>query len=352
MNPRDRFLSACWREPVDCTPVWFMRQAGRYLPRYREIRKDRTVLEICKVPSLCSEVTLLPLTELGVDAAIIFADIMLPLEGIGVSFNIREDLGPVVLNPVRTVDDVEKLRKFDAIKHVPYLIEAIRRTKQRLDYYKAALIGFSGAPFTLASYLIEGSHSLDYAETRRLMYNNPEIWHLLLKKLSDIITDYLLSQIEAGVDSVQLFDSWVGVLSAKDYSEYVAPHTESIFKAIKKLHPEIPTIYFGTANIHLLHVMKKVGGDVLSLDWRIPISEAHKMLGDGIAIQGNLDPAVLLSDQKEKERFIASKVQQVLDEARELSGHIFNSGHGILKRTPVENVKFVVKYVHSNTLKK
>jgi uroporphyrinogen decarboxylase len=353
MNPRDRLLAACRREPVDCTPVWFMRQAGRYLPQYKEIRKDRSVIEVCKTPSICSEVTLLPVKELGVDAAVMFADIMLPLEGMGVSFSIEENLGPIISDPIRSLENVERLKDFDPTRDVPYLIEAIKQTKFKLEKDKIGLIGFSGAPFTIASYLIEGRPSRDYAETRKLMYNDSESWNLLLSKLSDTISEYLLAQIEAGVDCVQLFDSWIGVLSAKDYAGNVAPYTKRIFDAIKKERPEVPTIHFGTGNMHLLSAMKeKAGGDVFSLDWRVPISEACRILGNGVAIQGNLDPAVLLSDQTTRGKdFIASRVQQVLDEAKESSGHIFNLGHGVLRETPVENAKFVVNYVHSNTSK-
>jgi uroporphyrinogen decarboxylase len=344
-SSRETFLAAAKGEPTDFTPVWFMRQAGRYLPRYRELRKEHSILGIAKTPKLCKEVTLMPLRELGVDAAVMFADIMLPLEGMGVNFHIEENLGPVIHAPIRDFSSAESLKEFDPKAHVPFVLEAIRFVKSGLEQSKAALVGFSGAPFTIASYLIEGQPSRDFTKTKNLMFNDRETWRLLMTKLSDMVSDYLCAQIESGVDAVQLFDSWVGALAADDYEEYVAPYTANIFRRVKKEHPNVPRIHFGTNTAHLLKQMKKAGGDVFSIDWRIPIKTASTLLGSRMPIQGNLEPAVLLSKER---NFIAKRVQQVLNGAKDLDGHIFNLGHGILRDTPVENAKYVVDYVHSH----
>jgi uroporphyrinogen decarboxylase len=333
---------------VDCTPVWFMRQAGRYLSGYREIRKKYSVLEIAKTPSACAEVTLMPLRELGVDAAVMFADIMLPLEGMGVNFRIEENLGPVISNPIVSSQDVEHLRKFDSLRDVPYVLEAIRKIKSKLVETDHALVGFSGAPFTIASYLIEGQPSRDFTKTKKLMFNEREAWSLLMSKLSEMISDYLIAQINAGVDAVQLFDSWIGALSANDYEKFVSPFVRGIFDRVQKEHPNIPKIHFGTNTYHLLRSMKEcAGGDVFSIDWRTPISKAREMLGPKVAIQGNLEPAVLLSS--DREGFISKRTQEVLDDNNGSRGHVFNLGHGILRETPPENAKFVVDYVHRKT---
>jgi uroporphyrinogen decarboxylase len=333
------------------TPVWFMRQAGRYLPRYREIRKKYSVIDVCKTPSLCEQVTLMPVEELGVDAAIMFADIMLPLEGMGVNFKIEENIGPVISAPISGREGVEKLEKFDATKHVPYVLEAITRVRSKLDKTDHALIGFSGAPFTIASYLIEGRPSRDFVKTKKLMFEDPESWKLLMSILSEMVSDYLLAQIRAGVDAVQLFDSWVGALSASDYEKYVAPFVKRIFDKLKDEFPGVPKIHFATNTHHMLRIMKeKAGGDVFGIDWRTPIRFAREVLGDNTAIQGNLDPAVLLP--RDNNGFLAKKVQEVLDENGESPGYIFNLGHGMLADTPPENVKFVVEYVHHQNLRK
>jgi uroporphyrinogen decarboxylase len=347
MKPRERFLRACRCEEVDFTPVWFMRQAGRYLPGYREIRKKYHVLEIAKSPALCEQVTLMPVTELGVDAAVMFADIMLPLEGMRVSFRIEEDIGPIIANPISNMQDVEMLREFDAKRDVPYVLEAIKRVKSKLDETEHALVGFSGAPFTIASYLIEGRPSRDFARTKRMMFADPDAWFLLMSKLSDMVSTYLSAQIDAGADVVQLFDSWVGALSPSDYEEYVAKFTKRIFGRVKSEHPNTPRIHFGTNTFHLLKSMKNDGGDVFSVDWRTSIKEAREILGKKMAIQGNLEPAVLLSP--DREGFIAKRTQRVLDDSGGEWGHVFNLGHGILRDTPVENARSVVEYVHNNT---
>ncbi|MGI0090615.1 MAG: uroporphyrinogen decarboxylase [Nitrososphaerales archaeon] len=347
MKSRERFLAACRNEDVDFTPVWFMRQAGRYLPDYREIRKNYSVIEVCKTPAVCEQVTLMPVSELGVDAAVMFADIMLPLEGIGVDFRIEENIGPLVAKPIQDMQDVERLAEFNAERNVPFVIQAIKRVRSKLDTTGQALVGFSGAPFTIASYLIEGLPSRDFTKTKKLMFDNSEAWRTLMSKLARLISEYLCAQIKAGADAIQLFDSWVGALSTTDYEEYVAPYVEAIFHRVGSDHPEMPKIHFGTNTHHLLKSMKKAGGDVFSIDWRIPISEARALLGSEIAIQGNLEPAVLLS--RDREKFVARRIQSVLDDNDGRNGHIFNLGHGILRETPVENAKFVVDYVHKNT---
>ena len=346
MNPRDRFLAACRKENVDVTPIWFMRQAGRYLSGYKEVRSKYSVIEICKTPRVCKEVTVMPVEELGVDAAVMFADIMLPLEGIGVKFEIEENLGPVIKNPISSFGDAERLLQFDAKKDVPYVIEVIHELKKSLNS-KTALIGFSGAPFTIASYLIEGKPSRDFTKTKSLMFNDKSTWVSLMEKLTITVSDYLDAQISAGVDVVQLFDSWVGALSNSDYEDYVLPYVAKIFKRIEHDHPDVPTIHFGTNTSHLIQSMKKAGGSVLSIDWRTPIAYARSLLGKSTGIQGNLEPAVLLS--RDRDGFIKRRVQMVLDDNRGQLGHIFNLGHGILRETPVENAKFVVDYVHQNS---
>jgi uroporphyrinogen decarboxylase len=325
-----------------------MRQAGRYLEGYKEVRQKYSVLEICKKPEICELVTLMPVKELGVDAAVMFADIMLPLEGMGIKFRIEENVGPIIENPIRTVGDAERLVDFDAQRDVPYVLEAIRRVKSKLAGSDHALIGFSGAPFTIASYIVEGQPTRDFTKTKKMMYDDPPAWELLMGKLGAMISDYLCAQIKEGVEAIQLFDSWVGALSAADYETYVARHSKAILERVKGDHPSTPRIHFGTNTLHLLSTMKeKAGGDIFSIDWRIPIRTAREILGSSIGIQGNLDPAVLLSETRNG--FIAERTQKVLDDNGGSSGHIFNLGHGILQQTPVENAKHVVKYVHEKS---
>lgn len=331
---------------MDATPVWFMRQAGRYLPGYREIRRKYSMIELCKTPRACKLVTLMPVDELGVDAAVMFADIMLPLEGVGIRFKIEENLGPVISNPIASTEDAGRLIEFNASRDVPYLLEAIHEVRSSLGS-NAALIGFSGAPFTIASYLIEGKYTREFTKTKSLMFNETETWKMLMEKLTSTVSDYLNAQINAGVDAVQIFDSWVGALSMNDYEKFVLPYVSEIFKRIVTDHPDTPTIHFGTNTRHLLNSMKKAGGNIFSIDWRTSISEARSVLGNSKGIQGNLDPAVLLS--RDRNEFIKQKVQMVLNDNQGRSGHIFNLGHGIFKETPVENARFVVDYVHQNS---
>jgi uroporphyrinogen decarboxylase len=319
-----------------------MRQAGRYLPEYRRIRAKHDTITIYKNPKLCAEVSTLPVDILGVDAAILFGDIMLPLEGIGVEFQIKEGLGPVVSQPIRDLDAARSLKDFDPEAHVPFVLEAIRLTKGRLDG-RVPLIGFSGAPFTLATYLVEGRSVRDFVNTKRLMYSERETWHTLMDKLTTAVTSYLQSQIQAGVDAIQVFDSWVGCLSAQDYRQYVLPYSQRVFKGLE--HAGVPRIHFGAGTSHLLERMREAGGDVFGVDWRVPIDEAWQRLGYDVSIQGNLDPAILLADVN----LLKSRTVDVLRRTANRPGHIFNLGHGMLPTAPVQNVVELVKFVHDFT---
>ncbi len=336
-----RFLRACRREPVDRTPVWFMRQAGRYMAEYRAIRAKHTLLEICSQPDLAAEVTLQPVRALGVDAAILFADILLPLIPMGIQLEFAAGEGPVIHNPVRTPADVAALRPVDPGESLGHVLEAVRLVRRELDGH-TPLIGFAGAPFTLASYLIEGGASRNYVKAKSLMYRNPQTWHALMGKLARIVADYLVAQVEAGAQAVQLFDSWVGALSPDDYREYVLPHSQLILREVSA--SGVPVIHFGTDTATLLPLMKEAGGDVIGLDWRTPLDWGWAQVGADSAVQGNLDPVALLAEAPRPE--LERRVRAILDQAAGRPGHIFNLGHGILPGTPVENVKAVVEMVH------
>lgn len=336
----DRFLRACRGEPVDATPVWFMRQAGRYLPGYREVRARHSVLEIAKTPELASHVSLLAVKELGVDAAILFADIMLPLEAMGVRLTIADDVGPVIEAPIRSPADVEGLRPLD-LDSLSFITVAIRRLKDKLR--GLPLIGFCAAPFTLASYLIEGGASRDFAKTKRFLWTEREAWSDLLHRLRVGMASYLRFQVEAGADAIQLFDSWVGCLGPRDYRLRVMPHVRGLFDDLRDL--DVPKIHFGTNTASLLALIREAGGDVISVDWRLPIDEAWERLGEGVGIQGNLDPAALLADPAE----IEAQTRDILDRIDGRAGHVFNLGHGILPDTPVDHARLVVDRVHGWT---
>ena len=338
----NRFLRACRREPVDRTPVWFMRQAGRYMAEYRAIREKYTLLEICSHPEIATEVTLQPVRAHGVDAAILFADILLPLEPMGAPFEFAKGEGPVIHEPIRHQSQIEALREFPPEEGLPHVLEAIRLVKGELAG-KTPLIGFAGAPFTLASYLIEGGRSSHYLLTKKLMYSEPRLWHLLMQKLSAVVRSYLQAQIEAGADAVQLFDSWVGALSPDDYQTYVMPHLKTIFEGIQDRG--VPVIHFGTGTGSLLELQREAGGSVIGVDWRTPLDLARARLGPEVALQGNLDPILLLAPRDVLEHH----VRQVLARAGSTAGHIFNLGHGIFPETPPDNVKFVVDLVHELT---
>jgi len=337
----DNFLRACWKKQTEFTPIWFMRQAGRYLESYRRVRAKNDVLTICKTPELSAKVTVDATTELGVDAAIIFADIMLPLEGIGQSFKLVDGVGPVVEKPIERMEDVKTIGKFSPKDHVPFVTDAIELAIQQLDG-RTPLIGFSGAPFTLASYLIEGSPSREFTKTKKMMYAELEAWKLLMTKLSSMVSDYLLAQVRAGVDAVQLFDSWSGCLSPSDYEEFVLPFNKQIFERLKP--GGVPRIHFGVGTAGILKAMREAGGDVFGVDWRISIDEAWSILGH-VAIQGNLDPAILLGAND----FVHARSKDILARIGGRPGHIFNLGHGVLPDTPPDHVKDLVQFIHGTT---
>jgi uroporphyrinogen decarboxylase len=334
----DRFLRACRREPVDRTPVWFMRQAGRYMSEYRALREKHTLLELCKNPELACKVTMQPL-RLGVDAAILFADILLPLEPMGAPFEFAKGEGPVIHEPIARLEQIEKLRVIDPHEGLGYVLEAIKTIRKEIDG-KVPLIGFAGGPFTLASYLVEGGKSAHFAKTKRLMYAEPAAWRLLMEKLAEVVRLYLRAQIEAGAQAVQLFDSWVGQLSVEDYLEYVQPHSKHILSDVMKAG--VPVIHFGTGTQALLPSMRDAGGHVIGVDWKTPLADAWKSVGYDHAVQGNMDPTVLFAPLD-----VAKKhAKRVLASAGGRQGHIFNLGHGILPETPVSTVEAIIDYVH------
>jgi uroporphyrinogen decarboxylase len=343
-NQSERFLKACRREEVDTTPVWLMRQAGRYMKEYREIRNKVSFLTMCKTPELAVEVTLQPVRKLGVDAAILFADILLPLEGMGIGFEFTKNEGPVVHNPVRTFADVERVRVIEPEEDVPYVLETIRILRKELEGV-VPLIGFSGAPFTLASYIVEGGHSRNYVYIKSMMYKEPATYHLFMEKVAKVIINYLNAQIEAGAQAVQIFDSWVGCLGVKDYEKFVMPYSEAV---IDGLHKKVPIIHYANGGSTLLELITRAGGDLIGIDWRINLDAAWERIGYNRGIQGNLDPVVLFASPKE----IETRVKDILNRAAGRPGHIFNLGHGILPETPVENVIAVVEAVHKYSERK
>ncbi len=335
----DRFLRACRREPVDATPVWFMRQAGRSFAAYRKLRERYGILELAKTPDLCAEVTLMPVRALGVDAAVLFADIMLPLEPMGVDLRIEPEVGPIIDRPIRSAADVAALRPFDPAG-VEFTLDAIRLVRRELNG-TASVIGFSGAPFTLACYLIEGRPSRDFAIAKAFMYREPAAWHDLMERLAAMIVVYLQAQVDAGADVVQLFDSWVGGLGPADYGEFVQPHVRRIFAA---LHG-VPTIHFGTGTAALLELLAEAGGDVIGLDHRVSLAAAWQRVGHDRGVQGNLDAARLLAGWEATR----DGAQVVLGEAAGRRGHIFNLGHGVLPQTDPELLHRLVDYVHEQS---
>jgi uroporphyrinogen decarboxylase len=332
------FLAACRREAVPHTPVWLMRQAGRYMEEYRTLRAQYGFLELCKKPDLAAEITVTPVDRLKVDAAILFADILLILEPMGVGLEYSKGDGPMIHRPVRSGKDVDGLKDFDPEKELSFVYEAVKKTCAALDG-RVPLIGFAGAPFTLASYLIEGAGSRNYIHTKKLYYTSPEDWHRLMQRLCQLITKYLNCQIAAGAQAVQLFDSWAGCLTPGDYEEFVLPYTRSVIAGITK---GVPVINFSTGTAGLLKQIRAAGGDVIGLDWRINLDEGWATVGHDIAVQGNLDPVALFASPKE----IRRRVADVLDRAGNRSGHIFNLGHGVLPETPVDHVIAMVEAVH------
>jgi uroporphyrinogen decarboxylase len=328
-------VRAATGHPGPRPPVWFMRQAGRSLPEYRALRAGNSMLDACRTPELITEITLQPVRRHGVDAAILFSDIVVPLVAIGVGIDLVAGVGPVIDKPFRTPSDLDVLRELDP-GDVPFLPEAVRALTAELG--DTPLIGFAGAPFTLASYLIEGGPSRDHARTKALMHGDPPLWHALLGRLASITTAFLQMQVEAGVSVVQLFDSWAGALSAADYSTYVLPHSQAVLSAV----PSVPRIHFGVGTGELLALMRQAGADVVGVDWRVPLGEAARRLGPGAVVQGNLDPALLLADWP----VIQREVHRVVVEGRIAAGHIFNLGHGVLPDTDPDVLTRVVELIH------
>ncbi len=342
MSRSERFLKACRGEAADCTPVWFMRQAGRYMKSYQEIRARYPLIEMFRTPGLATEVTLQPVRAFPIDAAIIFADILLPLEGMGIGFEFTDSHGPVISRPVRSAGDIEALRVADPEEDLGYVLEAVRNVRGEIDG-KVPLIGFAGAPFTLAGYAIEGGGSSNHLLTKRVMYEQPEAWDLLMDKMCRTLIPFLKAQVRAGAQVVQLFDSWVGCLDPSDYERYVLEHTRKIFRELRA--EGIPSIHFGTGTAGLLPLMAQAGGDVIGVDWRLTLGEAWRLAGPGVGIQGNLDPAALLAPGE----VLARKAAEVLDSAAGRPGHIFNLGHGIMPQTPEDAVRAVVDLVHERS---
>ena len=324
---------------MECTPIWLMRQAGRYMKEYMDIRQKYDFLTMCKTPELAAEVTLQPVRIIGVDAAILFADILLPLEGMGIDLEFAKGEGPVIHNPVRSKADVDRLRVADPHEDTGYVLEAIRIVRRELEG-EVPLIGFSGAPFTLASYIIEGGGSRDYVNCKAVMYSDPDAWHSLMDKLSEVVVAYLSAQIESGAQAVQVFDSWVGCLSPEDYREYVLPHQKRVMEGLAGRG--VPVIHFANDASTLLEMVAEAGGDVIGVDWRIDLDVAWERIGHDKAIQGNLDPIALFAPPE----VIKEKAASIISKADGRPGHIFNLGHGIHRDTPVENVKYLVEVVH------
>ena len=335
--PNSIFVRACKSLPADRTPVWFMRQAGRYMPEYRAVRKQHSLLEICKKPELAAQVTIEAAEILGVDAAIIFADLLLPLEVMGLPFHFSAGEGPVIEKPLRSTEDVARLRT-DGAGELGYVADAVSLVAKHFAD-RVPVIGFCGAPFTLASYMIEGGGSRNYVHTKRMMYNHPADWDALMQKLVIVTAEYSAEQVRAGADAIQIFDSWVGCLSVEDYRRYVLPHAMGMVKKLKRTG--VPIIYFGTDSATLLSAMKETGADVIGLDWRIPLDEGWERIDYEAAVQGNLDPVLLFAEWKE----LKSRAEEILRRADGRPGHIFNLGHGILPETPVDNVKNLARFV-------
>ena len=332
-------VRAARREPVGRTPVWFMRQAGRTLPGYREIRKRHGLFEVCRRPELAAQVTLEPVDAHRVDAAVMFADIMLPVIGMGVDVDLVENVGPVIARPIETFDDVRALRVPEPEESVPFILESVRLVREQLAPDKA-LVGFCGGPFTVAGYLIEGRPTREFAKTKRLMFTEPDAWHELMARLSETFLRYVRAKVEAGADAIQLFDSWVGALSVDNYEEFVAPYSERILGGVSA-----PTIHFGTGAAHLLESMAAAGGDVIGLDWRVPLAEGWERVGYDRGVQGNLDPALLLGPWDRAE----AAAEAILEAAGGRPGHIFNLGHGVLPDTDPAALRRLCELVHERT---
>jgi uroporphyrinogen decarboxylase len=343
MTSESRFLRACHREAVDATPIWLMRQAGRYLPEYRKLRGHHPLLTLIKTPELACEVTLQPIEAFDLDAAIIFSDILPPLDGMGLHLRFAEGEGPVIGNPVQTVHDIAKLRVLPPEETLHFTLDAIRLARTQLDGRNIPLIGFSGAPFTLAAYAIEGRGSRNYTLAKGLMMTEPAAWDELMSKLSEVVGTYLLAQAQAGAQALQLFDSWAGQLSASDYRQFALPYTQRAVAIARQAG--VPIIHFATETSGYLEAMRATGADVVSLDWRVDLGAAWRRLGKKVALQGNLDPVALLGPWEA----LKQRAQAILDQAGGRAGHIFNLGHGILPETPPDSVRRLVDFVHQRT---
>jgi len=341
----DRFLKACRRQPTDATPIWLMRQAGRYMPEYRAIRAQNSMLEVVHSPALACEVTMQPIRAFDLDAAIIFADILTVLPGMGLDLDFAKGEGPVIYNPIGSAADVDALRTPPAAENVPFTLEAIRLVRRELDG-KIPLIGFSGAPFTLASYAIEGGGSKNYTRVKSFMYSQPQAWGRLMEKLTQVVSDYLIAQAQAGAQALQIFDSWAGVLAVGDYRAYVLPYVQRVVQSVRS-KTDVPLIYFGTDLNAMLPTIAQIPVDVLGMDWRIHIDVGWQQVGAGFAVQGNLDPVALFAPWAE----IQQRTDDILARVSGQAGHIFNLGHGILPETPIDHVKRLVDYVHEQTNK-
>src|SRR6202142_4218728 len=339
--PESRFVKACKLQPVDRTPVWFMRQAGRYMPEYRAVRKQYSLIEICKKPAIGAEAAITAAEAMGVDAATFSAALLLPLEVMGLPFHFSAGEGPVIERPVRQKEDIDRLRT-DRAADLGYVSEAVRRVCKHFGT-RLPVIGFCGAPFTLASYMIEGGGSRNYVHAKKMMYSSPAVWDELMRKLVAVVSEYAAEQVHAGADVIQIFDSWVGCLGVDDYRRYVLPRTTELVKVLQR--SGVPIIYFGTDSATLLPSMKQTGAEVIGLDWRIPLDEGWRSIGHGRAVQGNLDPVLLFASWKE----LKSRAEDILRRAGGRPGHIFNLGHGILPETPVENVKALAQFVQEHS---
>jgi uroporphyrinogen decarboxylase len=335
----DRFLRACRREPVDTTPVWFMRQAGRYMADYRALRQRYSLLEICAEPELAVAVTLQPVDVIEVDAAILFSDLLIPFTPMGLAFDFVKGEGPEIDNPIRAAADVGRLRRFEPRQALKHVLETIRLLRKELEG-RVPLIGFGGAPFTLAAYAIEGGPSSTYAHTKAFMYSEPEAWHRLCDHFAGVMADYLRAQVEAGAQALQIFDSWAGALGRGDYREFALPHTKRIFDSLHDVG--VPLIHFGVGTTAILRDMAEAGGHIIGLDWRQPLDEGWEAIGTDRGVQGNLDPTLLLAP---RERLFAA-ADDVLQRAGGRPGHIFNLGHGVLPNTPLANVQALARHVH------
>ena len=338
----DRLLRACRREPVDATPVWFMRQAGRYMAEYRELRRRHSLMDICRAPELAVAVTMQPVDVIEVDAAILFSDLLVPFTPMGIDFDFVKGEGPSIENPIRSARDVARLRRFEPRQALAHVLETIRILRRELEG-RVPLIGFGGAPFTLAAYAIEGGPSTNYAHTKTFMYSRPAAWHRLCEYFADVMTDYLKAQVEAGAQALQIFDSWAGALGRQDYREFVLPHSRRLLSGLAGTG--VPLIHFGVGTTAILREIAEAGGDVIGVDWRQPLDDAWAVVGEDRGVQGNLDPTLLLGP---RDRMLMA-ADDVLARAARRPGHIFNLGHGVLPMTSLERVQELATHVHNAT---